>query len=145
MNQNSLFPADEITIRADSKESRRASEWLETACRQHGVPQPKVDHLAICLEEVLANIIAHGGETARSEPVKVQLEVEPHDGGNEARLTVSDSGKAFDPVSAPVAKAPTTLDEAMPSGMGLGMIRQCSPLRYRREAGRNHLTFGTRY
>jgi anti-sigma regulatory factor (Ser/Thr protein kinase) len=137
----------EITIGADGHEARRASEWLEAVCRQRGVPQPELDRLALCLEEVLANIIAHGGETARSEPIRVRLEVEPHvEGGNAARVTVSDAGQAFDPLSAPVAGPPRSLDEATPSGMGLRMIRQCSAsLDYRREAGRNHLTFGTRW
>jgi anti-sigma regulatory factor (Ser/Thr protein kinase) len=76
----------------------------------------------------------------------VAFEVAPLEGDNAARVTVSDSGKAFDPSSAPEAKTPTTLEEALPHGMGLGLIRQCSSsLHYRREAGRNQLTFGTRW
>jgi serine/threonine-protein kinase RsbW len=130
-----------ITIGADSHEARRASHWLESTCRELAVPQEQVDRLALCLEEVLANIITHGGEAARSEPVRVQLEVEPHEGDCAARVTVSDAGEAFDPLSAPMTPAPRTLEEALPRGMGLGIIRQCS-LGYRRQGGRNHLTFG---
>jgi anti-sigma regulatory factor (Ser/Thr protein kinase) len=138
--------SDAITIGADAREARRASIWLETACRQLGVPQPQVDQLALCLEEVLANIIAHGGEAALSEPVQVQLEVEPRvEGAYGAKVTVSDAGEAFDPLAAPLAASPRTLEQARSGGMGLGIIRQCSSLDYRREAGRNHLTFGTRW
>jgi serine/threonine-protein kinase RsbW len=130
-----------ITIGADSQEARRASQWLESTCRDLAVPREEIDRLALCLEEVLANIISHGGEAARSEPVRVQLEVEPQDGDCAARVTVSDAGTAFDPLSAPMAPAPRTLSEALPRGMGLGIIRQCS-LGYQRQGGRNHLTFG---
>ena len=137
---------DEITIGADPREARRASEWLESACRQSGVPQVEVDRLMLCLEEVVSNIIDHGGQTARSGPVRVQFAVEPLHGGNTAQVTVSDAGKPFDPVSAPIEKLPATLDEALPRGRGLLLIRQCcSSLHYRREGGQNHLTFGTRW
>jgi serine/threonine-protein kinase RsbW len=136
-----------ITIGADAKGARRASIWLESACGQQGVPRPQVDRLTLCLEEALANIIAHGGELARAEPVVVQLEVEPcADGGFGATVTVSDAGQAFDPLTAPIAAVARSLDEALPRGMGLGIIRQCSwSLGYRRQGGLNHLTFGTRW
>jgi len=141
-----LSGPDEIMIGADALEARRASEWLEAACRRGGVPRTEFERLALCLEEVLANIIQHGGETALSEPIRVAFEVAPVEGDNAARVTVWDAGKAFDPSSAPEARAPTTLEEALPHGMGLGLIRQCSSsLHYRREAGRNQLTFGTRW
>ena len=136
-----------ITIGADAQGARRASIWLESACGQQGVPRPQVDRLALCLEEALANVIAHGGELAHSEPVRVQLEIEPcEDGGYGAKVTVSDAGSAFDPLTAPMAAVPRNLDEALPRGMGLGIIRQCTwSLAYRRQGGFNHLTFGTRW
>ena len=139
-----LSRLDQLTIGADAQEARRASEWLDTTCRQHGVPQAEVDRLALCLDEALANIIDHGGKTALSEPVRVQLEVGPHESGDMARVTVSDAGMAFDPLTAPTGGPASTLDEAVPGGRGLGIIRHCSfSLDYRREDGRNHLTFGT--
>lgn len=139
--------ANEITVAVDAHGARHASEWLETVCHQHDVPQPELDRLAICLEEVLMNIIDHGGSTARSEPIRLQFQAAPHANGDPAvTLTVSDAGEAFDPLSGALASAPKTLDEALPGGMGLRMIRQCShSLNYRREAGRNHLTFGTHW
>jgi anti-sigma regulatory factor (Ser/Thr protein kinase) len=135
---------DELTITANAAEVRRASEWLDTTCRGHEVPQAVVDRLALCLNEVLANVIIHGGESARSAPVKLVLEVALDQG--KAGVEVSDAGRAFDPRSVPARSLPRTLEEASVGGRGLVLIRRCSDwLDYRHEGGRNHLTFGTRW
>ena len=133
----------ELSSGAQEVEVRRASDWLEDACREKGVPPKQVDRLVLCLNEVLANVIAHGKPT---QPVTLRLEVgaDPH--SREASVTVSDAGRAFDPLSVPKRARPASLDEAPTSGMGLDIIRFCSDvLRYRHEDGRNHLTFGARW
>jgi serine/threonine-protein kinase RsbW len=137
---------DELTITANGVEVRRASEWLDTACRGHEVPQSVVERLVLCLNEVLANVIAHGGKGARSAPVKLVLEVALEQGHGKAGVTVSDAGTAFDPRSVPARSLPRTLEEASLGGRGLLLVRRCSDwLDYRHEGGRNHLTFGARW
>lgn len=137
---------DELAIGAQGAEVRRASDWLDAACRQRGVPPALAEQLALCLNEVLANVIIHGGSAAASEPIRLLFEVELDGDRGRASVTVSDAGKAFDPLSVPRRTRPRTLDEASPGGLGLELIRRfCSVLRYRREGGRNHLTFGTRW
>lgn len=137
---------DELTIGANGAEVRRASEWLDTICRQHDVPQALVERLVICLNEVLANIINHGGSTVLSAPIRLLLEVRLDQDGSKASVTVSDAGMAFDPLSVPKRVSPKTLAEASPGGLGLVMIRRCADwLDYRHEDGRNHLTFGARW
>ncbi len=137
---------DELTIGADGAEVRRASEWLDTICRQCDVPQALVGRLVICLNEVLANVISHGGRTALSAPIRLLLEVRLDQEGSKASVTVSDAGLAFDPLSVPKKEPLKTLAEATPGGLGLVMIRRCADwLDYRHEDGRNHLTFGARW
>ena len=139
-------PVDELTIGANGEEVRRASEWLDATCHRRGVPQPQAERLVLCLNEVLANVIDHGGTAAQSEPIRLRLEVGIDPEHREASVTVSDAGVAFNPLSAPTRALPRTLEEAMPSGMGLEIIRRCaSSLAYRHEGGRNHFTFGTRW
>jgi anti-sigma regulatory factor (Ser/Thr protein kinase) len=132
---------EELTIAASAEESRRASDWLVANCRQGRVPEAEIDQLALCLEEVLANVIAHGGPTAHSQPIRLRFDVAT----DRASVTVLDAGKAFDPLSAPRKPLPKTLEEAVAGGRGLEIIRHCSDLHYRREEGRNHLTFGMRW
>src|SRR5262245_9996669 len=137
---------EELTIGANGAEIRRATDWISAACRRHEVPVPSAERLVLCLNEVVANVIAHGGASARSSPIVVALEVLSGRGAGEASGTVSDSGRGFAPTSAPEAPLPKTLDEAMPSGRGLRIVRRCSDsLRYRQEGGRNHFTFATRW
>lgn len=125
---------------------RRASQWLETACLRHEVPHALAERLVLCLNEVLANIIAHGWNGALSVPVTLALEVALDRGRGKAGVTVSDAGKAFDPLSVAPRASPRTLEEASLGGLGLVMIRRASDwLDYRHEGGRNHLTFGTRW
>ena len=136
---------DEISIGANAAEARRATEWLEATCQQLGVPREQAERVVLCLDEVLANVITHGGKTALSQPIKLRLEVR-RDQECSASVTVSDAGMAFNPLTVPKRVTPKTLDEALPGGMGLALIRRCSSLlHYRHEDGHNHLTFGTRW
>lgn len=137
---------DELTIAADRGEVRRASEWLDAACRQHEVPQALAERLVLCLHEVLANIIIHGGRAALAAPIQLALEVALDKDHGRAGVKVSDAGIAFDPRSVPARSAPKTLEEASMGGRGLVLIRRCSDwLDYRHEGGRNHLAFGARW
>ena len=137
---------DELTIGATAEDSRRASDWLDRSCRQRGVPQAQVERLALCLEEALANVIAHGGKSALAEPITLRLDVALDRRLNSVSVMVSDAGAAFDPLSAPCRPPPKTLDEALPHGMGLGIIRRtCNFLHYHHADGRNHLTIGMRW
>lgn len=100
----------------------------------------------LSLNEVLANVILHGGANALSSPVGLRMEVAADAKGGKAGVTVSDAGIAFNPLSVAEKPLPRTLAEAAPGGLGLVMIRRFSDwLDYRREDGRNHLTFGTHW
>ena len=137
---------DELSIGANGAELRRAAEWLESACRQCEVPQAMAEKLVLSLNEVLENVIQHGGANALSSPVGLRLEVVAIAKGGKAGVTVSDTGIAFNPLLVAEKPLPKTLDEAAPGGLGLVMIRRFSDwLDYRHEEGRNHLTFGTRW
>ena len=134
----------ELTLRADASEASRASQWLEALCSEHNVPGENLNRLLLCLDDAFANVLAHGGPTALSQPIRLLFEMHDDAESRTATVTLSDAGAAFDPVSAPDTELPKTLDDAVPHGRGLQMIRAASSvLRYRREDGRNHLTFGT--
>ncbi len=136
----------ELSIGARSDEVRRASIWLETACLERRVPADRIGRLDACLNEVLANVIAHGGPTALSHPICLRLEVRHGQDSGDATLTVSDAGAAFDPLAVAPKPAPKALAEAEPGGLGLLMIRSfADTVGYRHGEGRNQLSLGVHW
>jgi len=128
-----------LTINAKSSDVRVASEWLHDIAYQFEIPQNKAIALDQCLDEVLMNIVMHGGDSAVTTPVELFLETS----ANRVDITVSDSGKAFDPVNAPLKPRPLKLEDAEPGGLGLSIIKGLSNyLDYQFKEGRNILTFG---
>jgi len=98
------------------------------------------------LNEALANVIEHGAADSPDPRIELLFELIDDQDKLEARVTLSDSGPAFDTVSAPLAERPKCLEDAEPGGLGLMMIRSFSDtLRYDRVNDRNELRFGVRW
>jgi serine/threonine-protein kinase RsbW len=143
MHSSATQPPAELTIRGDTRDARRASVWLASVALAQKVPREQIVRLDHCLDEALANVIAHGGPTALASPVRLQFGVRRSQGTCTAELVVADAGVAFDPSSYPPEPAPkpASLAEAKAEGLGLVMIRSFSDdLSYRRSEGHNHLT-----
>jgi anti-sigma regulatory factor (Ser/Thr protein kinase) len=89
----------------------------------------------------LANIIAHGGASARANPVHLTLDAgESRTGRSFATLSLADSGQPFNPLLAAAKPSAPTLADATPGGLGLTMIANYSDQRdYAFRDGRNHL------
>ncbi len=136
----------ELAIRAVVDDVRPASAWLEQSCDVRGVPVPQILRLDLCLNEALANVIAHGGDQALWGPVSLRLEVSRDAQIHRASVTVRDGGSPFDATAAQLGPRPLTLDEAEPGGLGLLMLRELSDaLTYRRDAEQNELTFSVHW
>lgn len=135
-----------LSIRADSADSRTASNWLKRQASESGIPAEHFARLDHCLDEALANIIMHGGSGARAKPVMLQLDVRRDGGDCAARLTVSDAGMAFDPTTVAEKPRAASIEEAEPGGLGLVMMRaNADELSYRRRDEHNHLTIAVRW
>ncbi len=136
----------ELSIQADAAEVRRASRWLESAALHQRVPAEHIARLDLCLNEALANIVAHGSPSARLSEVRLQLRVRHESGTHEAAVTVSDSGVAFDPLAYQAGARAGTLEEIEPGGLGLIMMKEAADkLDYQHSEGRNKLTFTVRW
>lgn len=134
-----------LLIRAEGGEVRRASAWLADVCCKYGVPSNEIARLDVCLNEALANIVAHGNNAAFSAPVTLYLSVRDERPAK-ALLTVSDAGEAFDPLGVLPRVRPKSLAEVQPGGLGLQMIRNSADsLNYRYSEGQNQLTFGVHW
>jgi anti-sigma regulatory factor (Ser/Thr protein kinase) len=132
----------ELAIPADLGEVLHASRWLEQVGKARGLPAEQIQRLDLCLNEVLANIIGHGGLELQSPPVQLLLDVRRSAYSNKAVLTVTDTGIPFDPLAYQQKPRPQTLAEAEPGGLGIMMMRDAADaIRYRYSEGRNCLSF----
>ena len=146
MTAATVNQAAELSIRADAVEVRRASLWLEAVALQQCVPAEQIARLDLCLNEALANILAHGGPSARLSEVLLHFRVHQESAVHEAAVTVSDSGIAFDPLAYQAGPRPGTLAEIEPGGLGLIMMNEAADhLDYERSERRNQLTFTVRW
>lgn len=136
----------ELSIQADAADVRRASHWLEAAALQQRVPAEQIARLDLCLNEALANTLAHGGPSARLSEVLLHFRVHQESGVHEAAVTVSDAGIAFDPLAYQPGPRADSLEEIEPGGLGLIMMREAADdLGYLRSEGRNLLTVTVRW
>jgi serine/threonine-protein kinase RsbW len=110
------------------------SAWWREWAASAALPAEIRDGGELCLNEVVANIIQHGGEV---RAIEITLETDA-DG---VRMTIADDGKPFDPATYPAARLPRTLHEACPGGLGINIVRGFSAsLAYARIDNRNRLT-----
>jgi len=139
-------PAPEVltlSVQPSPMELRRCSLWLTEQCRMLAVPPEPTGKLDLCLNEVMANLLDHGGAAESDEPVDLTLELADCGDRGRATLTIADAGPAFDPLAVDRGPLPRTLQEAEPGGLGLLLVSRFMDERsYRRAGGRNVLKLG---
>jgi anti-sigma regulatory factor (Ser/Thr protein kinase) len=141
MSGSATPPFAQLSIRADTQEARRASRWLLAAADANRVPSDARVRLDHCLDEALANVIAHGGAAATASPIALHFAVRRKPGACAADLTLLYDGVAFDPSRHEPRSRPANLEEASLGGLGLLMLRHFADvLEYDRSDGRNRLT-----
>ena len=130
-----------LEINPDPQEFRRASGWLRAGGSYLGVPEEQIDRLELCLNEVLANILEHGGDVVANHPIQLELRASALPSGFEAQLLVSDRGEPFDSGRASLRPLPGSLEQARPGGLGLRLVKAFSDdMGYRVLEGGNELT-----
>ena len=84
--------------------------------------------LQICLEELLTNIVRHGGPESGGNlsevpipPLNVEIKISTS--AQRICMTVEDDGKPFDVMNAPSHRIDQPLGEVQPGGLGIQLIR----------------------
>lgn len=114
----------ELSIETTSSSIRVVSDWVTSVCSSYHMPDLQVKRLMICLNEVVANIIEHGGESARLSPMLFRVEFIKMNNTNKVSVTSFDAGVKFNPLQKPPNKIAESLEEAEPGGLGLTMITE---------------------
>ena len=105
-----------------------AAQWVGTIAAEQKFPEQLVFALQVCLEELLTNVVRHGGPKSSGDlsevpvpPLKVEISISTTAQG--VSMTVEDDGKPFDVVNAPAHRIDQPLDEVQPDGLGIQLIR----------------------
>jgi anti-sigma regulatory factor (Ser/Thr protein kinase) len=97
---------------------------------------PGADEVAfqvnLCVDELATNAVMHGGTAEPGIHVSVAI------GRAEVEVTVSDCGRAYDPLGAPPPDVDAPLEARAPGGLGVHFVRTfMDEVAYRREGTRN--------
>jgi anti-sigma regulatory factor (Ser/Thr protein kinase) len=104
------------------------------------VEEHTIAAVELVCEEIVTNTLRYGYGHGRDRTGLKWVELDLAVDEDHVDLTVEDDAQPFDPVSAPVAELPATLDDAKVGGMGLRMVRNtASQLVYERLPGKNRL------
>lgn len=115
-----------------------AAQWVNTIAAGQQFPEQLEFAMQICLEELLTNIVRHGGSESGGDlsevpipPLNVEITISLST--QRACMIVEDNGKPFDVVSAPAHRIDQPLDEVQPGGLGIQLIRNfASSIAYER-------------
>jgi len=130
-----------LSLRNDQAEIARLAALVAEFGVRHRLPASVVLHVNLALDEAISNIIAHAHDDPGAHDIAVRIALA--DGALSAEL--SDDGREFDPRAAPPPDLDASLDERRIGGLGIHLVRRLmDEVHYRREGGRNHLSFAKR-
>ena len=110
---------------------------IEACLGEHGVPPGATAQLMIVLDEIISNILNHGGDGG-FPAIDIALGI----GNGMVSAEVTDDGAPFDPLSAPPPDTSLAVEDRPIGGLGIHLVRQLTnEVSYRRDAGRNRLRF----
>lgn len=127
----------ERSFPGDRSAPRSAADWFRSHAAVAGLPPERFGQAELCLDELLTNVVRHGGDPAHPITLTVSLRRE----GGDFLVAVEDDGRAFDPRQAPAPVFASSLEETPAGGRGVYLIRSLADeLRYERREGRNRVT-----
>ena len=125
----------ELVLRSELSELGRLAAAVEEFVACNRLPPDFAFRFTLCLDELITNIVVHGGGGAGAHEIRVRLETD----GRELRAEMEDDAGAFDPfASAPPPDLGDELESRRIGGLGLFLVgKMMDRASHRREGGRN--------
>ncbi len=129
-----------IEIESDLAELPRVTGFIENFIEDQELSPKTGMHLNLVLEELVTNVIQHGyGGT--SGPIRLTLERE----GDLVAAEIRDQAPPFDPFSAPTPDLALPIEERVPGGLGVHLVREIADsVAYEREGNENRVSLSMR-
>jgi len=125
-----------VALPARSASLHELLERFTAFAKQARLPAAIRREIHLALDEIVSNIINHGGDGRRERRFEVDVALE----AGVVRVTVVDDGRPFDPLSAPKPAIDAPLADRPIGGLGVYLVRELMDrIEYTRRNGRNHL------
>jgi anti-sigma regulatory factor (Ser/Thr protein kinase) len=98
---------------------RQLADVLDAFCARERVPDQDAWKLRVALDEVIANIVAHGA-TGEGRP---EIDVSFSRRGDVVEIVVEDTGRPFDPMTRPPPDPSLPLESRQPGGLGIALLK----------------------
>ena len=127
----------QTTLPGEESRLQEAMAFLHGFWQTESLPDELLFPFELALEEVFMNVAMHGG--GEQGPATVWLELERADG--RLNLSLSDDGRAFDPLALPTPDLDAPLEERPVGGLGVYLVREMmDDVSYSYRGGRNCLS-----
>jgi anti-sigma regulatory factor (Ser/Thr protein kinase) len=122
-----------------------AGRWIESLSAEEGFPEDLTFGVQLCVEELFANLVRHGGglweKSSAPGAAPVSMVISMSRQGDELAVVLEDDGAPFDVATAVPKPVEGTLETAQPGGLGIQLINKFSNgLAYERVGGVNRTT-----
>jgi anti-sigma regulatory factor (Ser/Thr protein kinase) len=126
-----------LTLPAQVESVRKFQEFARNGAQSAGLKSEDMDMLDLVLEEILVNIARYAYEGGTGD-----VEVAYAAGAGALLVEITDRGASFNPLEAAPPDLALGLAERPIGGLGVLLVKQnVGSLRYRRDNGRNTLSF----
>jgi serine/threonine-protein kinase RsbW len=130
-----------VDIVATQPSLNRLLDAFDRFARMNKVPVSLRREAHLVIDEVVANVIAHGGRAPRQARVEVSVGVD----GRAMKISIADDGRPFNPLVAGKPDLAGRVTDRRVGGLGIHLVRNLMDrVEYRRRDGRNELRL-TRY
>ncbi|MDX2306631.1 MAG: ATP-binding protein [Hyphomicrobium sp.] len=128
---------DQIHLEPSAAEVGRFNQWLDERLAASAIEASLGFDTKLCLNEILANLIAYGLRDTVDPSILIEIELLP----GRASALVSDNGAYFD-IRTYEPPRGRDLMTCEPGGFGLALVKErVTNLEYRHSAGLNRLSF----
>jgi serine/threonine-protein kinase RsbW len=130
-----------LVLRSDYADLKRLHEWIAALEAAAGLGERDRFRIDLALTEVVTNIM----DCALREGGLYEIRIRPEVGPRAITLELTDEGPPFNILEAEPRVLPMRLEDFVPGGHGIGLIRCYSDdIRYERVGSLNRLTLGFR-
>lgn len=125
-----------LTLDSDLEQLELLHAFIDNFCEREGLPDQTCYHLNVALEELVINAMKHGACEPSTGAIRLAMRMD----GGEVRITMCDTGIAFNPLDVPPPDLNQNVLSRPVGGLGIHLVRCLIPgIRYERHDGRNYL------